>query len=547
MKAVYHTTQHNNSYTGKGIVLVHSGGEEFSAGNISRMGHPMSGGGYSFIPSFMFILIFILTACITLFVLHKRGTLKRKEDYRRFDLLRFNTVKRVFKSRYFQFTLQLPIVIAFVLVILTGILGSQEPGHNFATVATWTIWWSIVIFVILFFGAGWCLICPWSALSDWIERRTFWKRKEGIGLKKKWPRLLKNRYPMIIFLVIVTWLELGIFITYRPYYTGWAALLMFLLILWTTMIYDRKAFCRYICFVGGIIGLYSNLAPVEIRSKDRSTCRGCKTKECIRGNHLGYPCPIFEYPGGMDKNTNCIMCTECIKTCPYDNMTIRVRPFFADIARGYRGRYDEAVLALSLSGLTIYHGFTMLPIWFNWAVETMETNYSLYISIFTIMLIVFTIGAVAMHYILSYLIRRYAKDPDVPLKKIFIEYAYAFLPVALFYHLSHNISHLNMEGLKISPLLSDPFGWGWNILGTAGLDTGSIINAHTVHYIQFVIVTIGLIVGILFAYRTSLRLFVDRERVLKAMLPVVGILVLYTVINMYTLVIPMVMRTVSYF
>ena len=33
----------------------------------------------------------------------------------------------------------------------------------------------------------------------------------------------------------------------------------------TSLIYERRAFCRYLCPVGGFIGLYSQLAPTEVR------------------------------------------------------------------------------------------------------------------------------------------------------------------------------------------------------------------------------------------------------------------------------------------
>ncbi|MCP3678652.1 MAG: hypothetical protein GY721_14035, partial [Deltaproteobacteria bacterium] len=265
---------------------------------------------------------------------------------------------------------------------------------------------------------------------------------------------------MTAFFIVVTWLELGVFITYNPRYTSIFAILLFLFILVTALIYNKKAFCRYICFVGGIVGVYSNIAPLEVRSKEKAVCDNCHTKDCITGNSEGYPCPIDEYPGGMEQNTNCILCTECLKTCPHDNMTLNLRPFFTDLSKGYKGRYDEGILILSLLGLTIYHGFTMLPVWFSWALETMQSNYSLYLGVFSLLLVAFVAVPVGLHYVTTYLSRRLSGDREVPLKQAFIQYAYCFIPVAFFYHLAHNISHLNMEGMKIFHVLSDPFGWG---------------------------------------------------------------------------------------
>jgi polyferredoxin len=505
-------------------------------------------------PRFMVLLfsVFTVLTLAFLYLFDRRGGEKDKTRYPRLDLFRVGIIKRVFKSRPLQFILQLPVVILFIVVIVTGILGDQNPGRNFATVATWTVWWGGVMFVILLFGAGWCLVCPWSAMSDWIERLSFWKRKKGISQGRKWPRALKSRHTMTVFFIVVTWMELGVFITYNPRYTSIFAFLMFVLILVTALLYERKTFCRYICFMGGIIGVYSNQAPLEVRSREASVCEACKTKDCMRGNEKGYPCPIFEYPGGMDRNTNCILCTECFKTCPHDNMTLNVRPPFIDFSRGYKGRYDEAVLAMTLLGLTIYHGFTMLPLWFGWAIETLKVNYPLYIGVFTLLLTAFVVVPIGIHYIVSWLTRlisggRGAGGAEVTLKEIFVQYSYAFLPVAFFYHLAHNISHLNMEGLKILPVLSDPFGWGWDLFGTAGSKASMVINMGTTRDLQFVFVLVGLVVGLFLSYRFSLRLFGERGRALVAMLPMAAAILAYSFIDMLALILPMVMRTVSYF
>jgi hypothetical protein len=228
-------------------------------------------------------------------------------------------------------------------------------------------------------------------------------------------------------------------------------------------------------------------------------------------------------------------------------MSLNLRPFFTDLTRGYKGRFDEALLILTLLGLTIYHGFTMLPIWFSWALETMKSNYYLYISVFTLLLIAFVVVPIGLHYLISYLIRVLSGNKEIPLRKIFVQYAYAFIPVAFFYHLSHNISHLNMEGLKIIPVLSDPFGWGWNIFGTSGVKVSMMMSMVTIKDVQFFIILIGLIVGIFISYRVSLQLFTDRKKILKIMLPVVAVIAGYSFINMLALIFPMVMRTISYF
>ena len=363
---------------------------------------------------------------------------------------------------------------------------------------------------------------------------------------KRWPRRLRNRYPAILFFGVVTWLELGGFITYSPRYTAYLAMVLLLLTIITMLIYERKVFCRYICFVGGIVGIYSNLSPIEVRSRDRGVCRDCRTKDCIWGNEKGYGCPIFEYPGGMVKNTNCILCTECLKTCPYDNMALRLRPFMADLSRRYRGRLDEAILALVLLGLTLFHGVTMLPQWFLWALQTIKGgNYYLYIGAFTLFEILFVVIPIGLHYLSTRFSLSLAGGLSI--RDLFIISSYPFLPVAISYHLAHNIGHLNDEGSKILPVISDPFGWGWDLFGTATMSPFAFMGTEGMKVLQLLIIGAGLVAAILLLWRALGHQPLPREARLRLTIPPLVLMVIYSFFNIYLLVQPMVMRTVSYF
>jgi polyferredoxin len=51
----------------------------------------------------------------------------------------------------------------------------------------------------------------------------------------------------------------------KPAVTAWLLFGLILVAVIVSLIFERRAFCRYLCPVGGFIGLYSQISPLEIR------------------------------------------------------------------------------------------------------------------------------------------------------------------------------------------------------------------------------------------------------------------------------------------
>ena len=170
-------------------------------------------------------------------------------------------------------------------------MGTRIPERNIATVLTWNIWWTGLIISVFFLGSAWCAICPWDALATWLVRRRLWRRAHpNNSLNLTVPRPFRSVWPALILLIALTWLELGVGITIDPYATGLLALLMLVLATVSLAIYENKAFCRYLCPVGRTVGVYSQLAPVELRPIDNDICARCTSLECYHGNDTTEPC-----------------------------------------------------------------------------------------------------------------------------------------------------------------------------------------------------------------------------------------------------------------
>jgi ferredoxin len=461
----------------------------------------------------------------------------------RVDLFVSRWLRAVIASPTTRFVSQLLIVGSFLLIIVAGLFGNQLPTKNIAPLLTWTVWWCGLILLILYAGKAWCYVCPWDAIAGWAEGlRLRGTRRTTLSLGIPWPRVFRNIWPATILFIALTWVELGFGVTMRPRATAWLGLGMLGLAFASAFVFDRKSFCRYGCLVGRISGLYALFSPVEVRARDRDVCRTCATRSCYRGNADGDGCPTFQYLGAMDQNTYCISCMECVRTCEADNVALSLRPWGEDLFRHRKPRSDEAYLALLMLSLTGFHGLTMTPAWGS-VVDAGRAMMGIgQAAAFTIGMVVIMVAPVLLYAALVGVSRVAAGATPSGYSNHFVAYAYALLPIALFYHLAHNSEHLLMEGQRVVALMSDPFGWEWDLFGTATWTLQPLVSLQTLWSIQVVLVVVGHIYSLWAARRAAASLFPDTRSAVRSQVPMLAAMVMFSIMSMWLLKQPMEMR-----
>lgn len=511
------------------------------------------------VPNWLFYFSIGLLVLVTFVIFFLTGEPRRnvkktsqRWEYPRLELTKSKVIKNFVTWRGFQPLVQLPVVLLFVLVIVAGLIGSQDPSRNIAPVLTWNIWWMGLIFFAFFAGEIWCTVCPWMAIPDWVKRLSakLPGRDSPLGLEKKWPAAFQNLYPAIGAFLMLTWLELAYEAPYRPALTAAMGLAMVGLAGVTLFIYERKGFCRYLCPVGRVTGAYGTTGMLEIRRKDAQVCKDCETKDCFHGNERGLPCPTHEFMGAMNENSYCTMCTECLKSCPHDNIGINVRAPLADLMGPHRKRLDEAWLLVIIFVITIFHGLAMIPLWTRElvppardAVEGWVGVDPGYLLTNTVAMLIF-VGASVLVYVAACWAAKLASGNLVyGLKSYFVAFAYPLLPVALAYHLAHNALHFFYEGSKLLRLMSDPFGWGWDLFGTASSPLSMVVPIEYLWVAQVVLVVLGNFASVWLVNRAGYRMFGNRRQALRGTVPMVIFVALLSIAAMWLLSQPMEMRT----
>lgn len=496
------------------------------------------------VPTWMYqfgIAVVILLSFGTFELIHWLGGRAQLAAPPRKQLFASGPARRLLKWPGTQLIARLVVTGLFVFIVAAGLFGNQNAAMNIAPLLTWTIWWVGLVFLILYFGKAWCYVCPWDAIATWVEGMKFWgPRKDGLGLRLRWPARMRNIWFAVGMFVLLTWIELGMGITLIPRATAWIALAMVAMAVAAALVFERKAFCRYACLVGRVSGLYSMFSGLELRTQDPAACASCKTMDCYRGNERGEGCPTFEFPRTLSQNTYCILCTECVKTCPKDNIAVRLRPWGEDLVAEGKPRADEAFLALILLSMTAFHGLTMTPVWSGWNESIANATGFPSMLIFTLLMAAILAAPIAAYWGLTRLSRVWSGGHAT--RTLFIHYAYAMLPIALFYHLAHNAEHFLMEGPKVFALASDPFGWGWNLFGTAGQAMAPLVTLEGLWVIQVGFVLIGHIYSLWISEKTTRRLVDDRKQAFKMQLPMLAAMVLFSLFSLWLLKQPMEMR-----
>src|SRR5512134_1928479 len=378
------------------------------------------------------------------------------------DLARNPFIKSALNSRYPQLAVFIVMLAGYIFAIMAGLIGTPVGSHNFSIVFVWIAWWAILILVAVpFFGRGWCAVCPIPLPGEWLQRGGVLTPpdKKPKWLNRRWPKALRN-----IWLQNISFLLLALFssvLLTTPNITGIVLATMLFAAIGLSTIFERRAFCRYLCPVGGFIGLYSQTAPIELRIKDKQICVTCEGKPCYNGSQAGYGCPWDVFPGGLTKNTYCGLCMECIRTCPYDNIAVNLRPFSADLAKPST-RMDEAFKAFIMLGSSMIYAGVLLGPWGalkDAAYNVGTTGWALYVIVF--LAIIF----IVMPSLFALCLTRF-ENLNI-FKKRFATLSTALIPLGLMFWVAFSLSFVLTNASYILASLSDPLGFGWNLFGTA--------------------------------------------------------------------------------
>ncbi len=282
----------------------------------------------------------------------------------KYDILSWKSVRRILMSPAFPLAFQGIALVGFMALVVNGLgMGPGMKGDelltlrktNLTTLVVWGIWWPTMIAVALGFGRAWCTVCPMelaNRMGDSVARR--------IGL----PRLRLGTFLRAGWLIVAVYLVLqllvaGFSIHRVPHYTSEFLIVLLGGALITGLVFrDPRSFCRAFCPAAALLSVYSRYTPLQLETRNPSVCDSCATKDCVRAENRERfdkrSCPSLLAPFRRKASDGCVLCLQCAKVCPYENMGFGLVASDAPVRRKGLLRPFEAAFVMVALGFVAH-------------------------------------------------------------------------------------------------------------------------------------------------------------------------------------------------
>ncbi len=375
----------------------------------------------------------------------------------------------------------------FALTVFILFWGPQDRAHNIGLNLFWAWWWPVILIIFPFLGRIWCAFCPFMIYGEIIQKVSLWLVPRPLH---KWPRQWADRWGgwilVTLFGLIFIWEEVWD-LQNTAYLSSWLLLLITGGAVVCSLIFERRFWCRYLCPIGGMNGLYAKLSMTELRAQQGTCSAECTTYQCYKGGpqkgegQATNGCPLYSHPAQLQDNKDCVLCMTCLKACPHRSVEVNLRPPGIELWTTHSPRWSEVTLLLLLLGGIYLHrlpdiqSMVQLPF-------TLELKGS-HLLASTLILVLPTLIPV-----LGYgLIRLISTDLK---PRSFVELAYGYLPLVLGGTLAHYVDLGLSEAGRILPVTMATFG-----LSVRGLP---VVMAHpaVIAFLQGSVLLISLILSV---------------------------------------------------
>jgi hypothetical protein len=392
-------------------------------------------------------------------------------------------LERILRSTTLRIMLGAISASLLVLVFATALVGEPSSAVNFAPTFIYVIFWLGLVPVQVLLGNVWPAINPWLAFANatsWVSERLGWRWTPPLS----YPERL-GLWPGAALLFCFAALELAYSEPASPRalalavalysYVTWFGMAAFGRRTWTER---GEAFTVYF----GLLALIAPFGERDGRLVVRTPFSGLATRD--------------DRPGLL------AFIAVMLGSVGFDGLARS--PFWQNLRADIEGPYvldsprtaELVSTALALAGL---------------------------LGCVLIVAIAYRGATRAAHAIV---------DSDRPFEREFLR---SLVPIALVYAVAHYFTQLLVYSQYGLRLASDPFGYGWDLLGTADFAPNiAPLSPNTVWYVQVGALVAGHVAGLTVAHDRAVSLLPERDA-LRSQYAMLALMVVYTIAGLWLL------------
>ncbi|AJA48625.1 4Fe-4S binding domain-containing protein [Clostridium pasteurianum DSM 525 = ATCC 6013] len=441
------------------------------------------------------------------------------------NLLKNKMFKKFMQSRWYPGIFQWPVLIVFAFIVYELLVGPSVAHDNFGTAGTWVLWWPLLPIMLFLLGRFWCAICPFGLINDLVQK--------FVGNNRPVPKFLRKYGIWIIdaMFIMITWSDHVWGVVESPRGSAVVLLIITAGVIFSGAFFERRTWCRYLCFLGGVSSNYTRVGMMELRATPEK-CAKCKVLACYKGSEKADGCPMFEFPRAMETNAECNFCGNCVKNCPNDSIKMYPRVPTKELWSIRKPKLPESFLAVVIMGIVFVQNITMLAIWkdiLSWLERTTGTT-SYYVT-FTVTFIIAMLIPIILLSVTGLIAKKFNGDS---VRQNFARFGYAIIPLDLAAHIAHNLFHLLAEGKSVIFTFVELFGV--NMHGSTAL-----LDNETIQALQYILIVIGALGSIYTVYKISKHTYGNKNSI-KTTVVYTILLVFLAVVNLILFALPMEMR-----
>jgi len=221
---------------------------------------------------------------------------------------------------------------------------------------------------------------------------------------------------------------------------------------------------------------------------------------------------------------------------------VRLRPYGSGLTVAESVSSSMLVFISLLLSTVTFDGFMATPAWnaiegflFRWA-SVLDESRLMVINSFG--LLFFASTFLAVYLLFAHWMSRATAGalPPGTAARLFVV---SLIPIAIGYHIAHYLTYLLTQGQLVIRLASDPFGFGWNLFGTARYRPDyEIVGARFAWYTAVLAIVTGHIFAVYVAHRIAFRTIHDRDKALRSQIPMLVLMIGYTMLSLWIIAQP---------